>query len=131
MHRTNHINRNKRIPLTSILITAVDKLTSENRLPHLLLYGPPGTGKTSTILAVARKLYGSQYKNMILELNASDDRGIDVVRQQIQDFAGARSLCFGYVINWESGIHFEVAILTLHFFFFFFLDNDEMLLIFA
>lgn len=118
MHRTNHINRNKRIPLTSILITAVDKLTSENRLPHLLLYGPPGTGKTSTILAVARKLYGSQYKNMILELNASDDRGIGVVRQQIQDFAGAKSLCFGYGINWESGIHFEVAILTLHFCFF-------------
>lgn len=80
---------------TSIFSRVVDRLTSENRLPHLLLYGPPGTGKTSTILAVARKLYGMQYKNMILELNASDDRGIDVVRQQIQDFASARSLSFG------------------------------------
>lgn len=64
-------------------------------MPHLLLYGPPGTGKTSTILALARKLYGGQYQNMILELNASDDRGIDVVRQQIRDFASARSLSFG------------------------------------
>ncbi|XWS21652.1 hypothetical protein CRYUN_Cryun30bG0072800 [Craigia yunnanensis] len=73
----------------------LDRLTSENRLPHLLLYGPPGTGKTSTILAVARKLYGAQYHNMILELNASNDRGIDVVRQQIQDFASTQCFSFG------------------------------------
>lgn len=77
------------------IVDTIDRLTTENRLPHLLLYGPPGTGKTSTILAVARKLYGSQYHNMILELNASDDRGIDVVRQQIQDFASTQSLSFG------------------------------------
>ncbi|KAH9623159.1 hypothetical protein KSS87_011013 [Heliosperma pusillum] len=61
------------------IIDTIDRLTSENKLPHLLLYGPPGTGKTSTILAVARKLYGNHFHNMILELNASDDRGIDVV----------------------------------------------------
>ncbi|KAL0909732.1 hypothetical protein M5K25_020625 [Dendrobium thyrsiflorum] len=77
------------------IVDTIDRLTNENKLPHLLLYGPPGTGKTSTILALARKLYGGQYQNMILELNASDDRGINVVRQQIQDFAGARSLSFG------------------------------------
>ncbi|XP_073109987.1 replication factor C subunit 3-like isoform X2 [Elaeis guineensis] len=78
-----------------LLLLQVDRLTNENRLPHLLLYGPPGSGKTSTILAVARKLYGEQYHNMILVLNASDDRGIDVVRQQIQDFASPRSPSFG------------------------------------
>ncbi|KAG0464585.1 hypothetical protein HPP92_018749 [Vanilla planifolia] len=77
------------------IVDTIDRLTNENKLPHLLLYGPPGTGKTSTILALARKLYGGQYQNMILELNASDDRGIEVVRQQIQDFASARSLSFG------------------------------------
>ncbi|KAI5073320.1 hypothetical protein GOP47_0011333 [Adiantum capillus-veneris] len=77
------------------IIDTIDRLTGENRLPHLLLYGPPGTGKTSTILAVARKLYGIQFQNMILELNASDDRGIDVVRQQIQDFASTQSISFG------------------------------------
>ncbi|KAL2892939.1 Replication factor C subunit 3 [Bienertia sinuspersici] len=77
------------------IIDTIDRLTSENRLPHLLLYGPPGTGKTSTILAVARKLYGNQFHNMILELNASDERGIDVVRQQIQDFASTQSFSFG------------------------------------
>ncbi|CAI0393164.1 unnamed protein product [Linum tenue] len=73
------------------IIDTIERLTNEKKLPHLLLYGPPGTGKTSTILAVARKLYGSEYRKMILELNASDDRGIDVVRQQIQDFASSQS----------------------------------------
>lgn len=77
------------------IIDTIDRLTSENKLPHLLLYGPPGTGKTSTILAVARKIYGANFHNMILELNASDERGIDVVRQQIQDFASTQSFSFG------------------------------------
>ncbi len=65
---------------------------SEKKLPHLLLYGPPGTGKTSTILAVARQIYGPSFSNMTLELNASDDRGIGVVRQQVQDFASTQTL---------------------------------------
>jgi replication factor C subunit 3/5 len=77
------------------IVSTIDRLTNENKLPHLLLYGPPGTGKTSTILAVARKLFGSQMRNMVLELNASDDRGIEVVRQQIQDFASSQSISFG------------------------------------
>jgi len=71
---------------------AVSRLTKEDRLPHLLLYGPPGTGKTSTILALAKALYGSGSRNMTLELNASDERGIDVVRQQIQDFASTKRI---------------------------------------
>lgn len=72
--------------------SAVKRLTTENRLPHMLLYGPPGTGKTSTILAVARQIYGTSLANMVLELNASDERGINVVRQQIQDFASTRTI---------------------------------------
>ncbi len=64
-----------------------------NRLPHLLLYGPPGTGKTSTILALARRIYGSDnMRQMVLELNASDDRGIDVVREQIKTFASTKQI---------------------------------------
>ncbi|ODN93487.1 replication factor C subunit 3/5 [Cryptococcus wingfieldii CBS 7118] len=70
----------------------IEKFLDAGRLPHLLLYGPPGTGKTSTVLALARRLYGTAYKKHILELNASDDRGIDVVRDQIKNFAMTKVL---------------------------------------
>ncbi|KAH9930319.1 P-loop containing nucleoside triphosphate hydrolase protein [Fomitopsis serialis] len=60
------------------IIGTIEKFIEANRLPHLLFYGPPGTGKTSTVLAVARRIYGKDYRKQILELNASDDRGIDV-----------------------------------------------------
>jgi replication factor C subunit 3/5 len=75
------------------LLPSADVVNASQRLPHLLLYGPPGTGKTSTILALARRIYGAKnMRQMVLELNASDDRGIDVVREQIKTFASTKQI---------------------------------------
>ena len=69
----------------------LSRTMAKGTMPHLLLYGPPGTGKTSAVLALARELYGPLASRRVLELNASDERGIDVVRTKVKDFS--RLLC--------------------------------------
>lgn len=69
-------------------IQILSRTLQSSNLPHMLFYGPPGTGKTSTILALAKQLYGPELmKSRVLELNASDERGISIVRQKVKDFA--------------------------------------------
>lgn len=78
------------------ILATINRFVDTNRLPHLLLYGPPGTGKTSTVLALARRIYGNKnMRQMVLELNASDDRGIDVVREQIKTFSSTKQIFAG------------------------------------
>lgn len=78
------------------ILSTLRRLMETNNLPHLLFYGPPGTGKTTTIQACARHIFGAgRLKSSVLELNASDDRGIDIIRNEIKDFASTGQVLFG------------------------------------
>ncbi|KAI4123252.1 MAG: hypothetical protein LQ347_006234 [Umbilicaria vellea] len=62
-------------------------IAKDGNMPHVIISGMPGIGKTTSILCLARQLLGDAYKEAVLELNASDERGIDVVRNRIKGFA--------------------------------------------
>ena len=68
------------------IVLSLKQFIKNKQLPHLLFYGAPGTGKTSAILACARALYKQNYKLMVLEINASEERGIEVIRNKIKNF---------------------------------------------
>lgn len=74
------------------IVDTVKSFVEQKNLPHLLFVGPAGVGKTSLAVVVSRTLFGEQWKDNTLELNASDERGIDVVRNTIKDFARTRSI---------------------------------------
>lgn len=71
------------------ILSTINLFVEKKNIPHFLFHGPPGTGKTSCILALARLLYGDNMKRMTQELNASDDRGINVVREKIKEFCNS------------------------------------------
>jgi len=78
----------------SRIIYLLRRFIATRTMAHLFFYGPPGTGKTSTILSCAHEIYGKAANMMVLHLNASDERGIDVVRKQILQFASTSSLFY-------------------------------------
>ena len=70
------------------IIMSLKNCIKTKNLPHLLFFGPSGCGKTSTILALAREIFGQKYwSDRVIELNASDERGIKVVREKIKRYA--------------------------------------------
>jgi len=69
------------------IVSRFKNFVNEKNMPHLLLVGPAGVGKTTSILAMARDLYGPSYRSFVLELNASDERGIGVIRDKVKNFA--------------------------------------------
>lgn len=75
---------------------------SDAQLPHLLFYGPPGTGKTSLIFAYLNQRYSGNWKTRTLSLNASDERGIGMVRSKIKEFIKTRCKIQKYIILDEA-----------------------------
>ncbi len=81
---------------------AIERLqawTKIGSIPHLLLAGPAGSGKSSASLALARELFGAHWRENFRETNASDDRGIDVVRTKIKEFARTRPIAAPFKIQ--------------------------------
>ena len=73
-------------------LNALKYFIENKTMPNLLFYGPPGSGKTSTILVLAKQIYKENFNTMVLELNASDNRNIQVVRKVIREFASTKNM---------------------------------------
>ncbi len=74
------------------IVSKVKAFVEQKNLPHLLFAGPAGVGKSSLALVAAKQLFGDSWRENFLELNASDERGIDVVRVKVKDFARTKSI---------------------------------------
>jgi len=74
------------------IVSKVKAFVEQKNLPHLLFAGPAGIGKSTLALVTARQMFGSDWKQNFLELNASDERGIDVVRVKVKDFARTKAI---------------------------------------
>tara|TARA_Y100000310_G_C20696793_1_gene826286 strand:+ start:3797 stop:4771 length:975 start_codon:yes stop_codon:yes gene_type:complete len=74
------------------IVEKLKAFVEQKNMPHLLFSGPAGTGKTSIALVIAKTLFGESWRTNLLELNASDERGIDIVRNKVKDFARTKAI---------------------------------------
>ena len=74
------------------IVRRIKAFVEMQNIPHLLFTGPAGVGKTTLSLVIAKKLFGDSWHQNFLELNASDERGIDIIRNKVKDFARTRAI---------------------------------------
>src|SRR3989338_4498505 len=74
------------------IIAKIKAFIAARNMPHMMFAGPAGVGKSTTALVIAREMFGTNWRENFLELNASDERGIDVVRTKVKDFARTRAI---------------------------------------
>jgi len=84
------------------IVKRVKSLVESMNIPHLLFAGPAGTGKSTLALVIVKSLYGKDWRENYLELNASDERGINIIREKVKNFARTKSL---------GGVPFKVIFL--------------------
>ncbi|MGC8962275.1 MAG: AAA family ATPase, partial [Candidatus Bathyarchaeia archaeon] len=84
------------------IVRRLKRFVEAKAMPHCLFAGPPGTGKTTAALCLAHDMFGENFHGAFMELNASDARGIDVIRTTVKDFARAASI---------SGLPFKILVL--------------------
>lgn len=84
------------------VVERMKAFAKDGNIPHLMFAGPAGTGKTTMALALSREIYGAEWKKNVLELNASDERGIDVIRHKVKEFARTKPI---------GGVPFRIIIL--------------------
>jgi replication factor C small subunit len=88
---------NEVVDLKDVVESLKAFMRNPKTMPHLLLAGIPGTGKTTVALCIAHELFGQNWRTFTLELNASDERGIDTVRDRVKDFSRYSRAAFGNV----------------------------------